>query len=73
MLQSTFDKLPTKVQQFIKATNVPLSNVNVNDFNNSPTKRVYFEKPYCVSKERYKECIRFSLRDADRIRLWWAN
>ena len=71
MLQSTFNSLPTKVQQFITATNVPLQFVNVNDFDCVSTPKVYFDKPN--GKVREKECIRFSLRDADRIRLWWAN
>jgi len=74
MLQSTFNKLPLKVQEFIKATQVPLSAIMTNDFDYVPTPRIYFTKPYGMkTKSREKECTRFSLRDADRIRLWWLN
>ena len=73
MLQSTFNKLPTKVQEFIKATQVPLAYVMTNDFDCVPTPKVYFDKPYKLGKKSSKVCIRFSLRDADRIRLWWNN
>jgi hypothetical protein len=72
MLQSTFDSLPIKAQAFITATKIPLAHVNVNDFDCVPTPKIYFKKPYAL-KNSEKTAIRFSLRDADRLRLWWVN
>lgn len=61
-----------KMQDFIYGTKVPFENINL-WVHEGEVLRVIIKKPYCVRGKDTMEACRFSLRDADRIRLWWVK
>jgi hypothetical protein len=69
MLQATFDRLPTEVQQFIKQTTIPLEHTDVLYH---PI-RVTFTNPYTFSKKKSKTYERLTGYNAESARLWWVK
>jgi hypothetical protein len=66
MQLTTFNALPVKIQDFILATEVPISYVFTNHLKDCPTPRVFF-----TGKGNGKISQRFSAYDAQRIKKWW--